>query len=75
MNYVPNQNRKVLEETVAVFNSDDVKTTLRLLRCFKMTLPFLKVLEKTLPLPLSLCYTQERVLRMVLEVKASYSSW
>ena len=32
MDYVPNQNGKVLEETVAGFNSDDVKTTLRCLR-------------------------------------------
>ena len=32
MNYVPNKSRKVLEETLAGFNSDDVKITLRLLR-------------------------------------------
>ena len=34
MNYVPKQNGNVLEETLAGFNSDDVKTTLRRLRCF-----------------------------------------
>ena len=42
LNYVPNQNGKVLEEMLAGFNSDDVKTTLRRLRCFKMTLPLLQ---------------------------------
>ena len=40
MNYVPNQNGKVLEETLAGSNSDAVKTTLRHLRSFKMTLFF-----------------------------------
>ena len=35
MNYVPNQNGKVLEETLAGLNSDDVKTTLRHLLCLK----------------------------------------
>ena len=58
MNYVPNQNGKVLEETLAGFNSDHVKTTLRHLCCFKMTLPLLQVLQKSRPIPLSLCYTQ-----------------
>ena len=58
MNYVPNQNGKVLEETLVGFNSDDVKTTLRCLRCFKMTLPLLQVLKKSHPIPLPLCYTQ-----------------
>ena len=52
MNYVPNQNGKVLEETLAGFNSDDVKTTLRRLRFFKMTLPFLQVLQKSRLIPL-----------------------
>ena len=75
MNYVPNQNGEVLEETLVGFNSDDVKTPLKGLRCFKMTLPVLQVLQKSLLIPLSLCYTQYRVLRMVLEVKASHSSW
>ena len=75
MNYIPNQNGKVLEETLADFNSDDVKTTLKCLRCFKMTFLFLQVLKKSLPIPMSLCYTQYRVLRMVLKVKVSYSSW
>ena len=39
MNYVPNQNRKVVEEMLADFNSDEVKTTVKHLRCFKMTVP------------------------------------
>ena len=58
MNYVPNQNGKVLEETLAGFDSDALKTTLRRLRYFKMTLPLLQVLQKSLPIPLSLCDTQ-----------------
>ena len=49
---------KFLEETLAGFNSDDVKATLRGLRYFKMTLPLLQVLQKSLPIPLSLCHTQ-----------------
>ena len=32
MNYIPNQNRKVIEEVLAGFNSNDGKTTLRHLR-------------------------------------------
>ena len=62
MNYVPKQNGKVLEETLAGFNSDDVKTTLRRLHCFKMTLPLLQTLQKSLPISLSLYYTQQGVL-------------
>ena len=58
MNYVPNQNGKVLEEMLASFNLDHVKTTLRRLRCFKITLPLLQVLQKYRPIPLSLCFTQ-----------------
>ena len=58
MNYVLNQNGKVLEETQAGFLSDDVKATLRRLHCFKVTFPLLQVLQKSLPIPLSLCYTQ-----------------
>ena len=58
MNYVPNQNGKVLEETLAGFNSDDLKATLRRLRCFKMTLRLLQVLQKSHLIPLSLCYTR-----------------
>ena len=58
MNYVPNQNGKVLEETLAGFNSDDVKKTLRRLRYFTMTLFLLQVLQKSQLIPLSLCYTQ-----------------
>ena len=44
MNYVPNQKGKILEEALAGFNSDDVKTTLRHLRYFKMALPLLQIL-------------------------------
>ena len=58
MKYVPKQNGKILEETLAVFNSDAVKTTLRSLRYFKMTLPLLQVIKKALPIPLSLCHIQ-----------------
>ena len=46
MNNVPNQNSEVLQETLAGSTSDTLKTTLRGLRCFKMTLLLLKVLEK-----------------------------
>ena len=41
MNYVPNQNGKVLEETLAGFDSDALITILRRQRYFKMTLLFL----------------------------------
>ena len=47
--YVPNQNGKILEETLAGFNLDDVKTTLRHLRFFKMTVPLLQALQKSHP--------------------------
>ena len=57
MNNAPNQNDgKVLEETLADSNSDSVKTTLRGLHYFKMALLLLQVLEKLLPIPLSLCH-------------------
>ena len=57
MNNAPNQNDgKVLEEMLADSNSDSVKTTLRGLRYFKMALLLLQVLEKLLPIPLSLCH-------------------
>ena len=59
MNDVPDQNGKVLEETLAYFNSDAVKTALGHLHCFKITLPLLQVLPHLIPL--SLCYTQYRV--------------
>ena len=55
MNYIPNQKRKVLEETLAGSNSDAVKTTLRQrLRYCKILLPTLQVFQKSLPIPLSL---------------------
>ena len=43
-------------KNLAGFNSDNVKTPLRRLCCFQMTLSFLQVLQKFLPIPLSLCY-------------------
>ena len=49
MNYVPNQNEKVLEKTLAGSNSDAVKTTLRRVHYFKMALPHLQVLQNSLP--------------------------
>ena len=55
MNYTPNQNEKVLKETLAGFSLDAVKTTLTGPRYFKMTLPHLQVLQKFLPF-LSLCH-------------------
>ena len=58
MNYVPNQNGKVLQEKLAVFNSGDVKTFTRL-RCFKMILPLLQVLQKSHPIPVTLLHTTE----------------
>ena len=64
MNYIPNQNGKVLEETPAGFDSDDVKTTLRRLRYFKMTLPSFQFLKISFPIRLLRCYTLYRVLRM-----------
>ena len=54
MNYIPNQNVKVLEETLSGLNSDNVKATLRRLHCFKMTLLLLQVLLKCHPI----LYTQ-----------------
>ena len=52
MNYVPNQNGNILEETLVGSNSDAVKTTLRRLLYFKITLPLLQVLQKYLLIPL-----------------------
>ena len=58
MNYVPNQNGNVLEETLAGSNSDAVKATLRRVRYFKMTLSLLQVPQKSLPIPLLLFHIQ-----------------
>ena len=58
LNYVRSQNGKILEETLAGFNSDDVKTTLKRLLYFEMIIPFFQILQKSLPVPLSLCHTQ-----------------
>ena len=43
MNIAPNQNEKVLEETVAGFYSNAVKITSKSPRNFRITLPFLRV--------------------------------
>ena len=56
MKNVPNQNGKVLEETLAGFNSSVVKTTIIGLQYFKMTLLLLQILEKPLPFSLPLCH-------------------
>ena len=56
MKNVPNQNGKVLEETLAGSNSSVVKTTIIGLQYFKMTLLLLQILEKPLPISLSLCH-------------------
>ena len=59
MNYVPNQNGKVLEERLAGFNSGGVKTILGRLRCFRMILPPLQVLQKSHPIPVTLLHATE----------------
>ena len=58
MNNVLNQNGKVLVETPADSNSDVVKTRLRCLRNFKITLSLLQVLEKSLTILPSLPHMQ-----------------
>ena len=58
MNYILNQYGKVLEETLASLNLDDVETILRRLRHFKMTLFLLQVLQKSLPIPVFVCHTR-----------------
>ena len=58
MNYVPNKNRKDFKVKQASFNSDYVKKVLRRLHYFKMTLPLLKVLQKSLLISLALFHTQ-----------------
>ena len=62
MNYVPNQNGKILEKTLACSNSDAMKTKLRGLPYFKITLPFLQVLQKSVPIPLPPCLIHYRLL-------------
>ena len=57
IDYVPNQNRKVLDETLAGFSSDDVETVLGGLHCFKKTLLLLQALQKLIPIPLPFCHT------------------
>ena len=50
---IQNQNGKVLEEMLAGSNSDAVKTTLRDLHNFKITLPLMQVLKIPLTILLS----------------------
>ena len=66
MNYVPNKTGKVLEETLACFNSGHVKATLRHLCCFKIALPILHVLQNSRP--------KQIVLGIVLKVNVPHSS-
>ena len=53
-----NQNGKGLEETLPGFNSYAVKTILKRLQYLKMSPSLLQFLQKSLPIPLSLYYTQ-----------------
>ena len=46
LNAILNENGKVVEETLAVSNSVAVKTTLRGLRYFKITLPLLQKISR-----------------------------
>ena len=57
MNHVPNQNGKILEETLAGSNSDAVKKSSRL-RYFKKILCLLQVLQISLLIPLPLYHMQ-----------------
>ena len=66
MSYVFNQNGKVQEEILTEPNSVVMKATCRRLRYFKMTLPLLPVLQKSLLIPLSFWYIQWKVLQMPL---------
>ena len=61
MNYFPNQNGKVLKETITGSNSDAVKITLRRLCRFKMILPLLQVFQKSFPIPVTLSHTIESI--------------
>ena len=51
-----------MEEILAGFSSDGVKTSLRRVHCFKMTLPLLQVFQKFLPIHRSLCHTQQSIM-------------
>ena len=66
MSYVFNQNGKVQEETLTEPNSVVMKATLRRLRYFKMILPLLPVLQKSLLISVSFWYIQRKVLQMAL---------
>ena len=58
MDHVLSYNGKVREETLSGSNLDSVKTTLRGLHNFKMTLPSFQILKNPLATPLSLCHMQ-----------------
>ena len=51
MNYVPNENGKVQEETLADSNSDEIKTTLRLYIISKLPFLFFKFFKNISSLP------------------------
>ena len=62
MNYVSNQNGKVLEGMLAGSNSDALKTTLtRCLRYFKMNLSLLQDLRISLHSSVTLSHTIESI--------------
>ena len=61
MNYVLNQNWKGQEETqvdIYIFQFRCCENNIEALPYFKMTLPFFQVLQKSPPIPLSLCHIQ-----------------
>ena len=59
MSNILNQNGTALGETLVGSNSDPVKITLRGLYYFKITLPFMQILEKHPVIPFhSLCHMQ-----------------
>ena len=64
MDNILNYNGKVPEETLSGSNLDSVKTTLRGLHNFKMTLANFQILKNLLAIPLSLCHMQKRMLRI-----------
>ena len=64
--YVPNQNGNAQEETAGRLKFRCCENNIETVCYFKMTLPLFEVLQKSLPIPLSLCHIQQRVLQMTL---------
>ena len=56
--YVPNQNGKAQEETAGKLKFRCCENNIETVRYFKMTLSLFEVLQKSLPIPLSLCHIQ-----------------